>query len=58
MENIKEEMIIFVVVCLLGLFCSWIGGVQPFTFWAGVVALFTILCAGIGAISYFVLTME
>ena len=35
----------FIFICVMGLFTSWIGGIEPFTEAAGWSALFTFLVA-------------
>ena len=38
-------VLIFISICGAGFFCAWIGGVQPFTTDAGLIALMTLLPA-------------
>ena len=42
--------LVFSFVCAAGWFCAWIGGVQPFTEQAGLIALSTISVASCMAV--------
>ena len=52
--SIKYASLAALIVPIFGFFIAWIGGVKPFTFWAGLTALFTI----IGMIVAFCLTFS
>lgn len=41
------------LICGVGFFCAWIGGVKPFTPDAGLAALFTFLWAAVAAVAVF-----